>query len=264
MPGTPNHDITSSSEKKKPKSPFPNDDDMIVSDKIIETCAQHQLVPPSLHENLNVTSKSRMTRSQCNLSHIINHQTSGPMHKEVETTTYETLTNQKNNTPTHQPKPKPSHTQPQQQKSPTQKSPIQKTNSQKPPLSPLPISNKFNPLIRQNKSNASSSSTLGSSSGSRPLFPPGFEKYIPAHHKIQKEKKREKKLEKKRKLRKALFNTNQIIPTVQINPQGIQAEDVIHMARILGLSYNGPTSELKNRIEVVLNNQRQNWVDNSN
>lgn len=70
------------------------------------------------------------------------------------------------------------------------------------PLSPIMIHNKYEPLLRNCKPK-SSSSTLGSSSCSGPLFPPGFEDRIPNHTKLAQVQKRKKKIEKKRKLKLA-------------------------------------------------------------
>lgn len=66
---------------------------------------------------------------------------------------------------------------------------ISPKKSPKPPkshLSPIQLNNKFGPLLRSNKKNSSFISTMGSSSYSGPLFPPGFEDAIPAHTKIEK------------------------------------------------------------------------------
>lgn len=130
--------------------------------------------------------------------------------------------------------------------------------------SPIPTNNKFGPLMRPSRPNGSSTSTLGSSSCSGPLFPPGFEDRIPNHTKMVQVQKRKRKLEKKRKLR-LMSKSNQAssAPSVANNgPKIIQPEDIIAMANILGLTYNGPISELKEKIEMILENQKQNWETN--
>lgn len=90
--------------------------------------------------------------------------------------------------------------------SPTKKqpsrSPIQ-DSPKKPPIppntqvSPIHLHNKFGPLLRPNKLKSSSTSTLGSSSCSGPLFPPGFEDSIPIQTKIEKEKSVKEKWRKR-------------------------------------------------------------------
>lgn len=46
-------------------------------------------------------------------------------------------------------------------------------------------------------------------------------------------------------------------------PINIQPEDVVTMAHALGLSYNGPISELMEKIEAILATQKQNWDANN-
>ena len=132
------------------------------------------------------------------------------------------------------------------------------------PPSPLTTNNKFGPLMRPTWPNVSSTSTLGSSSCSGPLFPPGFEDRIPNHTKLIQTQKRKRKLEKKRKLR-IMSNSNQASSAPSITNNGlkiIHPDDIIAMANILGLTYKGPISELKERIELILENQKQNWESN--
>lgn len=69
------------------------------------------------------------------------------------------------------------------------KSPRKTKTPQKSKLSPIKIHNTFDPLLKPNKLKAASSSSLGSSSCSGPLFPPGFESEIPTHTKKEQEKK---------------------------------------------------------------------------
>ena len=131
----------------------------------------------------------------------------------------------------------------------------------KPIQSPIKTHNKFDPLSRQSSKTISSSGTNGSSSCSGPIFPPGFEDKIPPHVKTAQEEKRRKKLEKKRKLRSiaASNKDNHMDYQFNLNAGGINADDIIEMADILGLSFNGPTSELRARIDLILHGQKQVW-----
>lgn len=67
-------------------------------------------------------------------------------------------------------------------------------------LSPLPTQNKFSTLMRPNKPKSASTSTIGSSSCSGPLFPPGFEDQIPIHTKTTQIKKKKKKIGEEEKI----------------------------------------------------------------
>ena len=100
--------------------------------------------------------------------------------------------NQKPNKPQNEPPyiPSTAHLKP--------KSPLLLPSISKPISSPdrpklIPTFNKFGPLLRNTKSSSSSSTTLGSSSESGPLFPPGFEDNIPPQTKIAQLRKRQKK-----------------------------------------------------------------------
>lgn len=99
--------------------------------------------------------------------------------------------------------PDPSLGKSQTPKTPPHKSPEPFPNTQNNHLSPIKLSNPFGPLLRPNKSLITSTTTLGSSSCSGPLFPPGFENTLPAQIKREREKKRKRKLEKKRSLKKS-------------------------------------------------------------
>lgn len=72
------------------------------------------------------------------------------------------------------------------------KSPMRLTSPHKVIYSPIKTSNTFGPLLKPNKPKASSSSILGSSSCSRPLFPPRFENTIPTYKKRAGKKKKKK------------------------------------------------------------------------
>lgn len=150
----------------------------------------------------------------------------------------------------------------------TNRSPMN-VSPKKPPIpsnnlfSPIQINNKFDPLSRPNKTKSSSISTLGSSSCSGPLFPPGFEDSIPTQTKIEKEKKRRRKMEKRNKMRNQM-SENQIIATKSPpkKSNSIHIDDVISMAESIGLTFNGTTGELRKRIGSVLTAQRLNWEAN--
>lgn len=103
--------------------------------------------------------------------------------------------------------------------------------------------------------------SLGSSSNSGPAFPPGFEHNVPLHAKVAQERKRNKKLEKKRKLKLAASSSTPLSQEKKNDPPSwpIKVADVIDMAKTLGLSFNGPESELKCRIRKILHGQFQDW-----
>lgn len=105
---------------------------------------------------------------------------------------------------------------------------------------------------------------MGSSSCSGPLFPPGFEHVIPVHTKTEKERKRRRKMEKKRKLKR---EESDIQKADSSSPHRnkvstIHIDDVIKMAETIGLTFNGPSSELRKRIGSILTEQKQNWAAN--
>ena len=130
--------------------------------------------------------------------------------------------------------------------------------------SPIQLQNKFGPLQKSKKTISSSVSSMGSSSCSGPLFPPGFEQTIPIHIRIEKEKKRRRKMEKS-KMKKEVAETQKAgsCSLHSYNASIIHIDDVIKMAKTIGLTFNGPVAELRKRIELVLAEQRQNWVANS-
>lgn len=132
-------------------------------------------------------------------------------------------------------------------------------------LSPIPTRNKFGPLLRPTKPNSTSTSTIGSSTCSGPLFPPGFEDQIPIHTKATQIKKRKRKMEKKKRLKLIASRNKETSPmhTSSNCFNSIEPDDVITMAKALGLSYKGPISELKEKIEAILNTQKQNWEANN-
>nr|CCA66179.1 hypothetical protein [Beta vulgaris subsp. vulgaris] len=144
------------------------------------------------------------------------------------------------------------------------KSPARSLSFQNTIFSPIKTTNTFGPLLRPNKTKASSSSTLGSTSCSGPLFPPGFEESIPSQTKRDQEKRRKRKLERRNKMRKALTYVKSTSPKpspIHL-PKSIQIDDVIQMANTLGLSFDGPVEELERRIGVILTNQKLNWDAN--
>ena len=152
-------------------------------------------------------------------------------------------------------------------KSPMHISPQISTSSLPPKkhMSPIQLNNKFGPLLKNNKTNPSSTSTMASSSCSGPIFPPGFEHVIPIQTRIEKERKRRKKMEKKRRLKKEELNIqkSESLSPARERTGTIHIDEVIKMAEIIGLTFNGPVSELKKRIGTILNEQMQNWVANS-
>ena len=127
-------------------------------------------------------------------------------------------------------------------------------------LSPIKICNKFGPLTRPPKYQNSSSDT-NRSSCSGPLFPPGFENTIPAHFKSIQVEKRRRKLEKKKKLKLLSSNAKPMNPSPMRDPKinMISTDDVIDMAKTLGLVFNGSSSELRSRIDKLLLGQHQDW-----
>lgn len=162
-----------------------------------------------------------------------------------------------------------------QEKSPTQnnhptKSPIHSSILKQPiplekQMSPIQLKNKYEPLLKNNKTNSNSATSLGSSSCSGPIFPPGFEHFVPVHTRIEKERKRRKKMEKKRKLKREVSNAQKAesLSSPSKKVSSIHIDDVIKMAESIGVTFNGSVSELKKRIVSILNEQTQNWEANS-
>ena len=128
----------------------------------------------------------------------------------------------------------------------------------------IPTYNKFGALIRNSNQSASSSGNIGSSSESGPIFPPGFEDRIPNHTKQAQLRKRQKKLEKKKKKMSTLISS----PGSQVerghkpnsNVAPISVNDIIDMADMLGLFFEGSKDELRRRIQSILKAQMQDWA----
>lgn len=72
-------------------------------------------------------------------------------------------------------------------------------------------------------------------------------------------------MEKKRRLKKEELNIqkSESLSPARERTGTIHIDEVIKMAEIIGLTFNGPVSELKKRIGTILNEQMQNWVANS-
>lgn len=148
---------------------------------------------------------------------------------------------------------------------PPQKSPQNQNDVAQPNLnhskinSPIQLHNKYGPLLKRPSHNPSSSRSMGSSSSSGPLFPPGFEDRVPAHVKIAQAEKREKKLEKKKKLKLHSKNKKAQDPFPNQNFGSITVDDIIDLSGMIGLSFDGHTSELRRRIQAILQGQVQVW-----
>nr|CCA66177.1 hypothetical protein [Beta vulgaris subsp. vulgaris] len=132
-------------------------------------------------------------------------------------------------------------------------------------ISPIQLQNKFGPLLRSRKTISSSISSMGSSTCSGPLFPPGFEQAIPIQTRIEKERKRRRKMEIRSKLKSEKAGTQKAesSPPHRNNVSIIHIDDVIKMAETIGLTFKGPVAELRKRIESILAEQRQNWEANA-
>nr|CCA66187.1 hypothetical protein [Beta vulgaris subsp. vulgaris] len=142
---------------------------------------------------------------------------------------------------------------------PPKKPPAQPTTSTPLINSPNKPHLKNGPIPNPPKQNHSSSGTIDSSSGSGPLFPPGFEDRVPSHIKIAQLEKRKKKLEKKKRLK---FNAQSKMTATPPPKQlygAIAVDDVIELASLLGLSFDGQLSELRRRIQVILQGQVHTW-----
>lgn len=135
--------------------------------------------------------------------------------------------------------------------------PKPKTKHTNEPFSPIQMLNRFEALLRPNKPKSTTSSSQSSSSGSGPLFPPGFEDTIPAQIKTEKENKRKRKLEKKKKLKMQSSKGSLLasLPScTHAAPKGIKVDDVLELANTLGFSFQGSPLDLRKRIENVLQN----------
>lgn len=114
--------------------------------------------------------------------------------------------------------------------------------------SPVQLHNKYGPLLRCPNQKPPSSSTVGSSSSSGPIFPPGFEDRIPPHVKLAQVEKREKRLEKKKKLKSQSRMKKAQDSSAKQNFGAITVDDVIDLSSMLGLSFDGHINELRRRI----------------
>ena len=256
-------------EMHQTKSQATNDEEMIEPNNISEKCASESLLSPSIvkrsQDPLMNLGKSTEVLSQNSPScqrEFKQQQTKFYQQCQVSPSHCIPRVNSLNSPDRRSP------SQNIQIISPNLNSPKQKNQTQnhpKPTHSPIQLTNKFELLLKnRNKTNSTSSSSLGSSSGSGPLFPPGFEHTIPAQHKIEKERKRKKKLAKKRRL-KSLNHLNQATHSSPISDQGVKVimvDDVIEMAEHMGLTFNGSEEELRKRIAVVLKDQKLNWETN--
>lgn len=155
--------------------------------------------------------------------------------------------------------------------SPTTKRPTPPQNQNK-PLSPpskpkliFQVFNKFGPRLRNSKNSSSSSVTLGSSSESSPLFLPVFENNIPNQTQLAQLEKRKKKQEKEKKRLKLIAAMDQYMGSEDqpVHSLGsIKVDDIIEMADSLGLTFSGPKSELRKRIQSILvGHQDQEWCN---
>ena len=136
------------------------------------------------------------------------------------------------------------------------------------PRIPIITSNRFGPLLRSSRSNSSSS-------WSGPLFPPGFEDFIPLSKRCAASKKQAKKKLKKRSKKppssshlKSLPSSPKS-PSIQNSPKNheiniakITPSDVMELASKIGLTFNGPKSDLMARIDLILSNQKKEWEKN--
>ena len=259
IPGMSPTNVKSDSVTEKLKRQPTNEDALIESKDNPKSDSLVPIQQQSVHnsptkspfhlENTNSPSQGIPTIWNTNhFGEMTDLRTNSPRHKKTVTTIYFSPTKKK---PTDATK----------SSYPSQISPKINPTSQKSTLSPIKTSNTFGPLLRPSKTKTNSSSTLGSSSCSGPLFPPGFEDNIPDHTKREQVKKRMRKLEKKRKLKEATSFSQSSCPSTPLIhlPKTIQVDDVIQMANKLGLSFNGPDTELKRRIGVILSNQKLNW-----
>ena len=132
------------------------------------------------------------------------------------------------------------------------------------------LSNTFSPLRR--KPEPKSMSTSSSISG--PSIPPGFENFIPSPVKTLREKRRTKKLQKKkeRRQRNLMTKSPQKKPTHSSTPSSSApnpnesvdsiAAEIIDLGLKMGMNFNGPLSELHNKIRCILTRQNQDWANN--
>lgn len=251
---------------ENPKSPSPKDDhspsksteqppkihttpgkrcNTLINDDVPSQRIPHQLSPPITLSNKEFPCQITPHDSP---SHVTSNQ-----NPKVPDTPHSFKSNQKslNFSPI----------QPNKEKNLTLSPAQSRLNTATDPVSPVKIHNKFGPLLRSSSKQPSSYGTNGSSSCSGPLFPPGFEDSIPTQIKTAQEEKRRKRQEKKKKLKSfpaSLIKVDRQSPLTK-GPDSITAEDIMDWARILGLTFKGPQTELKKRIEKILLGQKHDW-----
>lgn len=123
------------------------------------------------------------------------------------------------------------------------------------PLSPIPIHNKYGPLIRPKNPSISSSSSSG------PLFPLGFESSIPTPIKNAHSKKKNKIPKSSQPNSSPSTKGPSQLPSLPHHNHTFQisAGDVLKFADELGLVYPGTRSELEKRINLILSRQKAKW-----
>ena len=138
---------------------------------------------------------------------------------------------------------------------------------------PTSSAHKINSLKQLDKNNGPAPKTSipipsSSSSLSGPLFPPGFENFIPLSVKEARQKKRARKLKRKAKKQKAIALSLQKQTSKQHNPPEqdlnfarITSKDVLDLANTIGFAFDGPVEDLLARIDEVLLNQRRDFGD---
>lgn len=122
--------------------------------------------------------------------------------------------------------------------------------------SPIPIQNKFGPLLPNSKTKPKSQTSSTSSLSSGPMFPPGFENIIPTEAKRRHAQKRIRKLQKKNKKKPKMLTST---PPSQPSPLTITTQDVLKLASDLGLRVEGPLSCIENLISAILKRQQEDW-----
>lgn len=140
------------------------------------------------------------------------------------------------------------------------------TSNSPPPQ--IQVSNRFEPL----KKHASKQLSTSSSTVSGPTFPPGFEPFIPNPMKLAHEAKRKKKLRKKKQKPKIIPKPapQQNVKNLKTKPRkrlfmdaaSITPDDVLLFAEKIGLAYAGSPAELRDKVEVILERQKADWLNN--
>lgn len=129
------------------------------------------------------------------------------------------------------------------------------------PSQPIPTSNQFSPLFKP------PSLVYPSSSLSEIPFLPGFEANIPSPIKANHVMRRIKKIQKGQRGKNAAQNQepkNLPFPpnspsNHSFHPNTLKASDIINLGLQLGLHYDGPISELEDRISNILSLQKSKW-----